>query len=349
MKAKIIDRDTAISTRKALRTAGKKVGFTSGVFDIIHAGHVEYLEYAKSLVDVLIVGINADSSVKQNKGDSRPINSERLRAEVIAGLEAVDYVFIFTELNNNYNTELLTPDVYVKAGDYSPERLSSKDIVERHGGRVELVPFKHGLSTTSVIEKIQLVALSEGGEKISYASRPAVFIDRDGTINEHVEYLSEPSKFKEIPGAYEGIKRLQDLGFRIVVVTNQAGIGLGYFSREDLYAVNREMMKQASQQGCSFDKIYFCPHSKADNCECRKPGTYFIERAERDLSIDVRKSFVIGDMTSDIKFGLDAGAQTVLVKTGRGGEDGMFSVTPHHTADSLLEAAEVIASLTTRA
>lgn len=345
MKEKIIEREEAVAIKTALGAEGKKVGFTSGVFDIVHAGHVEYLEYAKSLVDILFVGINSDASVKQNKGDARPINSERLRAEVIAGLQAVDYVFVFGERNNNINTEMLAPDVYIKAGDYSPERLSSKDIVERHGGRIELVPFKKGLSTTSVIEKIQLAAVSEDGEKISYSNRPAVFIDRDGTINEHVEYLSEPSKFKEIPGAYEGIKRLQDLGFRIVVVTNQAGIGLGYFSREDLYAVNREMMKQASQQGCSFDKIYFCPHSKADNCECRKPGTYFIERAERDLSIDVRKSFVIGDMTSDIKFGLDAGAQTVLVKTGRGGADGMFSVVPHHTAKDLLEAAEIIAGL----
>ena len=345
MKEKIIEREKAVVIKTALSAEGKKVGFTSGVFDIVHAGHVEYLEYAKSLVDILFVGINSDASVKQNKGDARPINSERLRAEVIAGLQAVDYVFVFGERNNNINTEMLAPDVYIKAGDYSPERLSSKDIVERHGGRIELVPFKEGLSTTSVIEKIQLAAVSEDGEKISYSNRPAVFIDRDGTINEHVEYLSEPSKFREIPGAYKGIKRLQDLGFRIVVVTNQAGIGLGYFSREDLYAVNREMMKQASQQGCSFDKIYFCPHSKADNCECRKPGTYFIERAERDLSIDVRKSFVIGDMTSDIKFGLDAGAQTVLVKTGRGGEDGMFSVVPHHTAKDLLEAAEVIAGL----
>jgi rfaE bifunctional protein nucleotidyltransferase chain/domain len=345
MKEKIIEREKAVAIKTALSAEGKKVGFTSGVFDIVHAGHVEYLEYAKSLVDILFVGINSDASVKQNKGDARPINSERLRAEVIAGLQAVDYVFVFGERNNNINTEMLAPDVYIKAGDYSPERLSSKDIVERHGGRIELVPFKKGLSTTSVIEKIQLAAVSEDGEKISYSNRPAVFIDRDGTINEHVEYLSEPSKFREIPGAYKGIKRLQDLGFRIVVVTNQAGIGLGYFSREDLYAVNREMMKQASQQGCSFDKIYFCPHSKADNCECRKPGTYFIERAERDLSIDVRKSFVIGDMTSDIKFGLDAGAQTVLVKTGRGGEDGMFSVVPHHTAKDLLEAAEVIAGL----
>lgn len=346
MKEKIITRQRAVEIRRTLRSEGKKVGFTSGVFDILHAGHVEYLEYAHSLVDVLFVGVNTDASVKQNKGDARPINQERLRAEVLAGLQAVDYVFLFDERNNNQNTELLAPDIYIKAGDYSPERLSSKEIVERLGGRIEFVPFKQGLSTSSVIEKIQLAVVSEAGERISYSTRPAVFLDRDGTINEHVEYLSEPSKFKEIPGAYRGIKRLQDLGFRIVVVTNQPGIGLGYFSREDLYAVNREMMKQASQQGCSFDKIYFCPHSKADNCECRKPGAYFIERAERDLSIDIRKSFVIGDMTSDIKFGLDAGAQTVLVKTGRGGEDGMFSVTPHHTAESLLEAAEVIAGLT---
>ena len=345
MKEKIITRQSAVEIRRTLRSEGKKVGFTSGVFDILHAGHGEYLEYAKSLVDVLFVGVNTDSSVKQNKGDARPINQERLRAEVLAGLQAVDYVFCFDERNNNQNTELLAPDIYMKAGDYSPERLSSKEIVERLGGRIEFVPFKEGLSTSSVIEKIQLAAVSEAGERISYSTRPAVFLDRDGTINEHVEYLSEPSKFQEIPGAYRGIKRLQDLGFRIIVVTNQPGIGLGYFSREDLYAVNREMMKQASQQGCSFDKIYFCPHSKADNCECRKPGTYFIERAQRELSIDVRKSFVIGDMTSDIKFGLDAGAQTVLVKTGRGGDDGIFSVTPHHTAKDLLEAAEVIAGL----
>jgi glycerol-3-phosphate cytidylyltransferase len=237
MKEKIIEREKAVAIKTALSAEGKKVGFTSGVFDIVHAGHVEYLEYAKSLVDILFVGINSDASVKQNKGDARPINSERLRAEVIAGLQAVDYVFVFGERNNNINTEMLAPDVYIKAGDYSPERLSSKDIVERHGGRIELVPFKQGLSTTSVIEKIQLAAVSEDGEKISYSNRPA------------------------------------------------------------------------------------------------------------DLSIDVRKSFVIGDMTSDIKFGLDAGAQTVLVKTGRGGEDGMFSVVPHHTAKDLLEAAEIIAGL----
>lgn len=339
MKGKIVTRDEAVTLRAAYRAQGKRIGFTSGVFDIIHPGHVAYLEQARALVDILIVGLNSDTSVRANKGSSRPINAEQERAQVIAGLASVDHVFVFSERNNNTNVELLKPDLYIKAGDYSPEKLSSKQLVESYGGQVALVSFVEGRSTTGVIEKIQAAQVSQEGPAVAYEQRPAVFLDRDGTINEHIEYLSDPHGFAPIPGAFAAIKKLRDLGYRIVIVTNQPGIGLGYFSKEDLYAVNREMMRLASAEGCSFDKIYFCPHSKADSCSCRKPNPYFIERAAQELNIDLATSFVIGDMTSDVMLGQNAGVRTILVQTGRGGSDGIFQVTPTHIAKDLGVAA----------
>jgi histidinol-phosphate phosphatase family protein len=168
-------------------------------------------------------------------------------------------------------------------------------------------------------------------------------VDRDGTINEHIEYLSDPKLFREIPGSFAALKRLRELGYRIVVVTNQPGIGLGYFSREDFFAVNREMMKQATRAGCALDRIFFCPHSKADGCACRKPGDYFLKRAEAELNVDLSQSFVIGDMSSDVQLGKNGGCRTILVKTGRGGDDGICEAKADYEASSLKEAAEYIA------
>lgn len=343
MKNIVISRDEVARLREDYRGSGKTVGFTSGVFDLVHAGHVEYLEDAKSRVDVLIVGVNSDSSVRTNKGDSRPIVAEAQRAEVVAGLRSVDHVFIFSELNNNENVQKIRPDVYLKAGDYSSDKLSSKQLVESYGGRVELVPFREGLSTTSIIKKISAGSPLEEGPAMPHRRAPAVFVDRDGTINEHIEYLSDPSKFKEIPNSFNALRRIQDLGYRIIIVTNQPGIGLGYFSKEEFFAVNREMMKQASLAGCALDKIYFCPHSKSEKCPCRKPEPYFMKRAAEELNVDVAKSFVIGDMTSDVQLAKNAGCKGILVKTGRGGDDGMFAVTPDATVSDLSAAADFIA------
>ncbi len=343
MKDKIVTRQRAADLCEEFRRAGKKVGFTSGVFDIIHPGHVEYLEAARAEVDALIVGVNSDSSVRGNKGELRPICGEAQRAEVVAGLQAVDLVFIFGEPNNNANVEALKPDLYLKAGDYGSEQLSSKPIVESYGGQAKIVPFRAGHSTTSIIDRIVAAARTSDGQHIERERRPAVFVDRDGTINEHVEYLSDPALFKEIPGSFAALKSLRDLGYRIVIVTNQPGIGLGYFSREDFFAVNREMMRQATKSGCAIDKIYFCPHSKADGCLCRKPSTHFLERAEQELNVDLARSFVIGDMSSDVQLGKNGGCRSVLVKTGRGGDDGICEAKADAEVASLAEAAAWIA------
>ena len=341
-RRKIITRDEAQALTVKFRAEGKRVVYTSGTFDLLHPGHVAYLAEAKDKVDILIVGVNSDESVKSYKDPSRPIVTERARAEVLAALSSVDYVFIFSDTNNNRNIELLKPDYYIKAGDYSSSTLSSKPIVESYGGKVEIIPFEEGFSTTAILKKIEILAKSVEGQDIRYEKRPAVFVDRDGTIIDHVEYLSESSKVREIPGSFAALKRLKEHGYRIVVVTNQPGIGLGYFSREDLFEVNREMLKQATKAGLAIDRIYFCPHSKADGCACRKPGTYLLKRAEKELNVDISRSYMIGDMTSDVMTGKNAGCTGVLVKTGRGGDDGICDVTPDMIVDSLAQASDCI-------
>jgi rfaE bifunctional protein nucleotidyltransferase chain/domain len=344
MQEKISSRDLLIPICETLRIEKKKIGYTSGVFDLLHPGHVQYLEDAKKGCDVLIVGVNSDASVRANKGSSRPIVAADARMRVLAGLASVEYVFPFSERNNNTNVELLKPDVYFKAGDYALEKLSSKPIVESYGGVVVLVPVLPGFSSTAIIESIGMLygALHAQPTPVTYEPRPAIFVDRDGTIIELVDYLHEPEKLKVIPGALEALKVAQDKGYRIIIVTNQPGIGLGYFTKEDLFATNLALMKEASKVGLAIDKIYYSPYSKADNTACRKPRTGMIERAHQEMQIIVEKSFCIGDMTSDVKLAENAGCTGVLVKTGKGGSDEMYAVDPAHILESLADLPSLL-------
>ena len=150
----IIDRKNAAQFCEDLRQRGKQVVFTNGCFDIIHAGHVRYLTTAKNFGDILIVGLNTDESVKRLKGANRPINNQEDRAEVLLGLKAVDHVIFFGEQTAENLIAEVKPAVYVKGGDYTLETLPEAKIVQKYGGRVELVNLVAGRSTSNVIEKI---------------------------------------------------------------------------------------------------------------------------------------------------------------------------------------------------
>ena len=343
IKDKIKTREDLAKICEGLRGEKKKIGFTSGVFDLIHAGHVDFLEKAKALCDVLIVGLNSDTSVRAFKGWNRPIMEQEERARIIAAIQSVDYVFIFNERRNKENIEVLKPHHYIKAGDYTPSQLTSREVVEAVGGEARLIPVEIEVSTTDIIRKIS--GEEEGAVhfpgKLAKVS-PAVLLDRDGTINTEIEYLHEPEKFELLPGAGEGMKKMQDMGYRIVIITNQAGIGLGYFSKEDFYRVNRRMLEEISGFGITIDKIYFCPHSKTERCNCRKPNVDLIMRAKQDLNLDLSKSYLIGDRTLDIEAGRRAGTRTILVKTGCGGRDEEFDVKPDYLASDLADAARYI-------
>ena len=137
-----------------LQKAGKRVVFTNGVFDILHVGHLTYLEEARNLGDILVVGVNSDASVKVNKGDKRPINSQKNRAEMLSGTKFVDYAVIFDEKTPEKLLDVLKPDVHVKGGDYKKEDLPETKIVEGNGGEVKILSFVDNVSTTQIINKI---------------------------------------------------------------------------------------------------------------------------------------------------------------------------------------------------
>ncbi|MDD4141572.1 MAG: D-glycero-beta-D-manno-heptose 1-phosphate adenylyltransferase [Bacteroidales bacterium] len=133
---------------------GKKVVFTNGCFDILHVGHVEYLSKAKTLGEVLVVGLNSDASVKRLKGDDRPINNQNARATVLLALRCVDYVVFFDEDTPQKLIEAINPDVLVKGGDYRREDIVGADFVENNGGKVVIVPLVKGYSTTNIIDSL---------------------------------------------------------------------------------------------------------------------------------------------------------------------------------------------------
>ena len=140
---------------ETLRRGGKKIVFTNGCFDILHAGHVRYLAAARALGDCLVLGLNTDASVRRIKGPERPINSEEDRAEVADALKAVDYVVLFDEPTAEQVIGKVRPDIYVKGGDYTLDTLPEAKIVQSYGGRVEFIALVAGRSTTNVIEKIK--------------------------------------------------------------------------------------------------------------------------------------------------------------------------------------------------
>jgi len=156
------DSDTKIKNRDVLaaiiteeKRRGKRVVFTNGCFDLLHVGHVKYLQKARSFGDLLVLGLNSDASVRRLKGEKRPLIGEEERAHLLAALDCVDYVVIFDEDTPLQLIETIRPLVLVKGGDYTPEGVVGKDVVESYGGRVELVEFVDGKSTTNIIEKIR--------------------------------------------------------------------------------------------------------------------------------------------------------------------------------------------------
>jgi len=154
MRKKIKERKELLRIIKNLKAKGKRIVFTNGCFDLLHRGHVRYLEKAKSLGDVLVVGVNSDSSVHKLKGRKRPILPERERTEILSGLGCVDYVTIFDEADPLKLITSLKPNLLVKGGDWTREQIVGREVVERLGGELVIIPFVKGASTSNVIDTI---------------------------------------------------------------------------------------------------------------------------------------------------------------------------------------------------
>ncbi len=155
MKEKILSQVELLGVRQGLRADGKRLVFTNGVFDLLHVGHVRYLAAARSLGDALVVAINSDRTVRELKGDNRPVVNENERAEILAALRAVTYVSVFDEISPRSLITKLLPDVLVKGGDYALDEIHGREEVEAAGGRVVSLPFVEGSSTSTIIERMK--------------------------------------------------------------------------------------------------------------------------------------------------------------------------------------------------
>jgi D-glycero-D-manno-heptose 1,7-bisphosphate phosphatase len=168
-------------------------------------------------------------------------------------------------------------------------------------------------------------------------------LDRDGTIVVDRHYLSDPDGLEFEPGAEAGLGRMADLGFRLVVITNQSGIGRGMFSAARLEEVHDRLRQMLLSSGIRLDKIYHCPHGPTDGCDCRKPRLGLMRQASRELGFDMTQSIVIGDKATDVEFGWRAGAVTMLV--GNPQTPAASPISPDFIVPNLTAAADIIRSL----
>lgn len=184
--------------------------------------------------------------------------------------------------------------------------------------------------------------------------RPAVFIDRDGTISEEVGYINHPSRFRVFPYAASAIKLLNDQGWLAVIITNQAGVARGYFSESMIEIVHDDLRRELRDQGARVDAIYYCAHHPTvgeppyrQDCECRKPKPGLVHRAAKDLDIALEQSWMIGDRYGDIELARNAGLHSALVLSGYGrgeweNQRSLWKHQPDLVSENLLEAVESI-------
>ncbi len=171
---------------------------------------------------------------------------------------------------------------------------------------------------------------------------PAIFLDRDGVIIIEKNFQADPQSIEFLPDSVKALRNIDNI-FKLIIVSNQSGVARGYFSEGDVIVFNNRLDSLLKNNDINIAGWYFCPHGPDDGCQCRKPGTEMILRAAFEHDIDLTKSWMIGDKSSDIKAGINAGLTTILVKTGYGGKEAnSINIEPDFLADNLYNAIEII-------
>ena len=296
------------------RAHGWRIGFTCGSFDLLHPGHAEYMHLARQRCDRLLVAVNSDASVRRYKSPVRPVNSERDRMYVVASLESVDAVTILDEDRPLSLLLRWKPDLYLKGGDYQASALRSAKAVEEYGGRAAVISSEFRTSTSSMLERIAAItAHTELPPPKSDQLHRLVLLDRDGTLIRDVPFLNDPGGVELMPGVGEGLQELQAAGFVLTIVTNQQGVGLGYTTRQEMIAVNQRLFRALRPFGVRIARVYYCPHSAAEQCDCRKPGAALVRRAMADFNVPPENTVLIGDTAADVDAANAAGCRAIRV------------------------------------
>lgn len=312
-----------------LKQSGVRVGLAFAAFECITPGRLRYLQEARAECDVLFVGVQTifnDGRLKDGTYSTLSC------ADLIAGLSCVDVVFI-DSTGAADALKAICPDILFVDSAIPEQTFNNFD---QTGGKIVRI--------SQISEDECTSCLTELPRHKIEGVRPAIFVDRDGTMIDNVDCLKELSDIKFLKGALEGLRRLWTAGFDLFMVTNQPGLSIGMISHSDLVRVSRFILEQCDRQGAPITKIYYCPHTSRDNCDCRKPKSALIELAVREFSIDKGSSYIIGDMTCDIMLGNMLGIRAIMVNTGHAGADGRFNCRADFTAADLTEAAEWIIS-----
>ena len=333
--SKLLSHEQVDAWVREQRAEGRSIGFTCGSFDLMHPGHAQYLYLARQRCDRLLVAVNADASVRRYKSPLRPINPERERMYVVAALESVDAV---TLLEEDRPLSLLLrwkPDLYLKGGDYQASSLRSAKAVEEYGGSAAVIASDFGTSTSAILERIAAIAAHRSEEcRAQDPPKGLALLDRDGTLIRNVPFLNDPEGVELLSGVGEGLAEMQAAGFGLAILTNQQGIGLGYTTRQEMIAINQRLFRALAPFGVLISRVYYCPHTAAERCDCRKPGAAMVRRAMEEFRVRAPRTVLIGDTPADMEAGRVAGCRTILV-----GERGIGFLEAAREAVAALAAA----------
>lgn len=331
MSPKIKSQKEIVKIVQELKRKGKKIVTYNGSFDILHPGHIESLKEAKKQGDILIIPLNSDKSVRLYKGPNHPINSQKKRTQALSALKYIDYVVLFDEINCKNILNKIKPHIHCNGSDWGKSCLE-RSIIETNGGKIHILKWQSGFSTSELIKKIV-------GNKFVPDTK-AVFLDRDGTINVNQPgCVRKINQFKFTLGALSALKKLSKTNYKIIIITNQSGIGRGYFTVKGLEELHNWMLKKIEGIGAKIDKIYYCPHLPEDNCPCRKPKIEMLLRAAKDFGINLSKSWFIGDDDKDVIAGREANIKTIKIGSKM---SKVLKLEPNYYVKNLLEAVNLI-------
>jgi rfaE bifunctional protein nucleotidyltransferase chain/domain len=281
--------------RLRLKRQGKKVVLTYGTFDTFHLGIVDYLQKAKAQGDVLVVLVSSDKAIRSHL-------PQRRRISALQALTCVDHIALFDDMIPTKEIELLRPDVYCDTMDWG-HACKERNIVKRYGGTMKVLPVTPDPFLASLIHE----TFNTDPE-----ATPAIFLDRDETINKNkAGFITRPEDFHFLPGALDALKKVVSEKYKIVIITNQAGIDRGIFTHQDLKRVHQKMVRELKKAGVTLDGIYYCPHHPKNLCLCRKPGIGLLLKAANDLRINLAESWFVGDKHLDSLTGHYAGMRAI--------------------------------------
>ncbi len=309
-----------------LKKKGKTIVLVYGDFDDFHYGHLDYLKNAKKLGDILIVLLRSDKIISARRNQIK-------RLETLAAVEYIDYLSIIDSEIPLRELDIIKPDIFCLNVDWGKKAKEAK-IIAKYGGKIKILAMPAYYVAKELVEYIS--------EADSFNNR-AIFLDRDSTIND--ESLGAPSnkrEFKFLEGVIDSLKKIaKKTNYKLIVITNQTGISKGDFNKKQLDRLHAHMIKTLKTKGITISGVYYCPHRAEELCVCRKPSPGMIFKAAKEHSINLEKSWFVGDKAHDLLAGHYAGTKTIKL-----GEKLRGPIQPTNYADSLSKALEIILKVT---